>query len=37
VVGFIAYNYFANLSRKIIEDMEYYGAEFVNYLTGRLD
>jgi biopolymer transport protein ExbB len=37
VIGFIAYNYFANLSRKIVEDMEYYGAEFVNYVTGRLD
>ena len=37
VVGFVMYNYFANLVRKIIEDMEFYGAELVNYLTGRLD
>ncbi len=37
VIGFIAYNYFANQSRKIIEDMEYYGAELVNYLTGRIE
>jgi biopolymer transport protein ExbB len=37
VVGFIAYNYFANQARKLAEDMEYYGAELVNYLTGRVD
>ena len=37
IVGFIFYNYFANQSRKIIEDIEYYGAELVNFLTGRLD
>lgn len=37
VIGFIMYNYFANLVRKIIEDMEFYGAELVNYLTGRVD
>ena len=37
VIGFVFYNYFANQSRKIVEDMEYYGAELVNYLTGRLD
>ncbi len=29
VIGFICY--------KIIEDMEYYGSELVNYLTGRVD
>ncbi len=37
VLGFIFYNYFANQSKKIIEDMEYYGAELVNYLTGRIE
>lgn len=37
VVGFIIYNYFANVVRKLVEDMEYYGAELVNYITGRLD
>jgi biopolymer transport protein ExbB len=37
VVGFCCYNYFANLVRKSIEDIEYYGAELVNYMTGRLD
>ena len=36
-VGFVFYNYFSNLSRKIVEDMEYYGAELVNFLTGRVD
>lgn len=37
VLGFIFYNYFSNLSRKAAEDIEYYGAELVNYLTGRVD
>ena len=37
VVGFLAYNYFANLVRKTVEDIEYYGAELVNHMTGRLD
>jgi len=37
IIGFMLYNYFANQSKKIVEDMEYYGAEFVNFLTGRLD
>jgi len=37
VIGFLAYNYFANLVRKTIEDVEYYGAELVNYMTGRVD
>lgn len=37
VLGFLFYNYFANLSKKIVEDMEFYGAELVNFLTGRID
>ena len=37
VVGFVAYNYFANLVRKTTEDIEYYGAELVNHMTGRID
>ena len=37
IVGFIFYNYFANQSKKIVDDMEYYGAELVNFLTGRVD
>ena len=36
VIGFIFYNYFANQSKKIVEDMEYYGAELVNFLTDRV-
>jgi biopolymer transport protein ExbB len=36
VIGFLAYNYFANQSKKIVEDMEYYGAELVNFLTDRV-
>ncbi|AIE86461.1 MotA/TolQ/ExbB proton channel family protein [Fimbriimonas ginsengisoli] len=37
VVGFIAHNYFANYVRKTIEDVEYFGAELVNYITGRVE
>lgn len=37
VIGFLFYNYYANQTKKIVEDMEYYGAELVNYLTGRID
>jgi biopolymer transport protein ExbB len=37
IIGFIFYNYFANQSKKIIEDLEYYGAELVNFLTGRVE
>ncbi|MBS1709042.1 MAG: MotA/TolQ/ExbB proton channel family protein [Armatimonadetes bacterium] len=37
VVGFVLFNYFANQSKKIVEDIEFYGGELVNYLTGRID
>jgi biopolymer transport protein ExbB len=37
VVGFVFFNYFSNLTRKMIADMEYYGAELVNFLTDRID
>jgi len=37
VIGFLAYNYFANLNRKMVDDIEYFGAELVNYVTGRVD
>lgn len=37
IVGFVFFNYYSNLSRKITDDMEYYGAELVNFLTGRID
>jgi biopolymer transport protein ExbB len=37
VVGFIFHNYFSNRVRRTIEDIEYFGAELVNYLTGRVD
>lgn len=37
ILGFLAYNYFANVAKKIVEDMEYYGAELINYMTGRID
>ena len=36
VVGFLFYNYFANQTKKIVEDIEYYGAELVNHLTDRV-
>jgi biopolymer transport protein ExbB len=37
VVGFVLYNYYANLVKKTIDDIEFYGAELVNYMTGRLE
>lgn len=37
VLGFIFYNYFTNLAKKAAEDIEFFGAELVNYLTGRID
>ena len=37
VLGFVFFNYFSNLSKKIVDDMEFYGAELVNFLTGRID
>ena len=37
VVGFIFHNYFSNRVRRTIEDIEYFGAELVNYITGRVD
>ncbi len=36
VIGLIAYNYFGNLVKRFIEDMEYYGTELTNFLTGRV-
>ena len=37
VVGFVFHNYFSNRVRKTIEEIEYFGAELVNYITGRVD
>lgn len=37
VVGFVFHNYFSNRVRKSIEDIEYFGAELVNYVSGRVD
>lgn len=37
IFGFVSYNYFTNVARKATEDVEYYGAELVNFLTGRVD
>lgn len=36
VIGLIAYNYFGNLVKRFVEDMEYYGNELTNFLTGRV-
>lgn len=36
ILGFLFYNYFANQSKKIVEDIEFYGAELVNFLTDRV-
>lgn len=37
VIGFVFHNYFANRVRKTIEDIEYFGAELVNFITGRVE
>lgn len=36
VIALIAYNYFGNLVKRFVEDMEYYGNELTNFLTGRI-
>ena len=36
IVGFLFFNYFSTQNKKIIEDIEYYGAELVNFLTDRV-
>lgn len=36
VVAVVAHNYFGNLVKRFIEDMEYYGTELTNFLTGRV-
>ena len=36
ILGFLFYNYFANLTKKMVEDIEYFGAELVNFLTDRV-
>ncbi len=36
VIGVIFYNYFGNLVKRFVEDMEYYGGELTNFLTGRI-
>jgi biopolymer transport protein ExbB len=35
-VALIFYNYFANLVKRFVEDMEYYGTELTNIITGRI-
>ncbi len=37
VIGLIFHNYFGNLVKRFVEDMEYYGSELTNFLTGRVD
>jgi len=37
VIGFVFHNYFSNRVRRTIEDLEYFGAELVNLITGRVE
>ena len=37
VIALIFYNYFGNLVKRFVEDMEYYGTELTNFLTHRVD
>ena len=32
----IFHNYFGNLVKRFVEDIEYYGSELTNFLTGRV-
>jgi biopolymer transport protein ExbB len=36
ILALIFYNYFASLVKKFVEDLEYYGAELTNTITGRI-
>lgn len=36
IIGLVMYNFIANQSKKIVEDVEYYGSELVNFLSGRI-
>ena len=36
IIGLVFYNYFGNLVKRFVEDMEYYGTELTNFITGRV-
>jgi biopolymer transport protein ExbB len=36
ILALIFYNYFASLVKKFVEDIEYYGGELTNTITGRI-
>ena len=36
ILGLVMYNIIANQSKRIVEDVEYYGTELVNFLSGRI-
>jgi len=36
VIGVIFYNYFGNLVKRFVEDLEFYGTELTNFLSGRV-
>jgi biopolymer transport protein ExbB len=36
IIALIFYNYYASLVKKVIEDIEYYGGELTNFITGRV-
>ena len=36
VISLVFYNYYANLVKRFVEDMDYYGSELTNFLTGRV-
>jgi len=36
IIAVIFYNYFGNLIKRFVEDMDFYGAELTNFLSGRL-
>ena len=36
VIGLIFYNYFGNLVKRFVEDLEFYGNELTNFVSGRV-
>lgn len=36
VIGLVFYNYFGNLVKRFVEDLEFYGNELTNFVSGRV-
>jgi len=36
IIALVLYNYYSGLVKKVVEDIEYYGTELTNFVTGRI-